>query len=101
MKTVAITGATSGIGLEAARALAGEGYRVLCVGRCEENCEKARLSIAASAPQASVRFFAAGSYAAARDAPPGAGDRANAWTGKAAAAWMRSFATQAARAAGI
>ncbi|HIT69169.1 MAG TPA: SDR family NAD(P)-dependent oxidoreductase [Candidatus Aphodomonas merdavium] len=59
MKTVAITGATSGIGLEAARALAGEGYRVLCVGRCEENCEKARLSIAASAPQASVRFFAA------------------------------------------
>lgn len=36
MKTVVITGATSGIGLETAKKLAKKGFRVLGVGRSTE-----------------------------------------------------------------
>ena len=38
MKTVVITGATSGIGLETAKKLAQKGFRVLGVGRNGERC---------------------------------------------------------------
>jgi NAD(P)-dependent dehydrogenase (short-subunit alcohol dehydrogenase family) len=55
-KTILITGATSGIGLEAARVLACKGHKLIGTGRSAERCEKARLSILESCPQAQIRF---------------------------------------------
>ena len=59
MKTIVITGATSGIGLEAARLLAGEGFRIIGVGRNAERCQQAKESILKSHPQADVEFLTA------------------------------------------
>jgi len=59
MKTIVITGATSGIGLEAARLLAGEGFAVIGIGRSEERGKAARDSILATHPQANVRYYTA------------------------------------------
>ena len=59
MKTVAMTGATSGIGLETARLLAQRGFRVIGVGRSQESCARAKADILCSAPGAAVSFFAA------------------------------------------
>ena len=58
-KTVVITGATSGIGLETARKLAQEGFRVIGIGRSENKCRKAKESICQSAPDAVVDFYTA------------------------------------------
>ena len=55
-KTILITGATSGIGLEAARNLASKGHTIIGTGRAAERCEKARLSILQDNPQAQVSF---------------------------------------------
>jgi NAD(P)-dependent dehydrogenase (short-subunit alcohol dehydrogenase family) len=56
MKTVVITGATSGIGFEAARAIAAQGMRVIGVGRSAERCDKARGALLEAMPEASVDF---------------------------------------------
>ncbi len=59
MKTAVITGATSGIGFAVARALAGEGWRVLGVGRDAARGALARENILTQCPDGDVRFFTA------------------------------------------
>lgn len=59
MKTVIVTGATSGIGLEVARLLAAQGFRVLGVGRAQDRCAQAEAEIRRSAPQAQIDFYVA------------------------------------------
>jgi NAD(P)-dependent dehydrogenase (short-subunit alcohol dehydrogenase family) len=56
MKTVVITGATSGIGFEAARAIAAQGLRVIGVGRSAERCEKAKALLLSAMPEAKVDY---------------------------------------------
>lgn len=38
MKTIVITGATSGIGFETAKLLAAKGFRIIGIGRSEQRC---------------------------------------------------------------
>jgi len=59
MKTVIITGATSGIGLEIARLLCNRGYRVLGVGHSEKNCIRAEQELSAQNPNAQIAFYSA------------------------------------------
>lgn len=59
MKTVAITGATSGIGFAAAKALAAQGCRVIGVGRTENTCADAKERLLGMAPDANVAFVKA------------------------------------------
>lgn len=59
MKTVVITGATSGIGLAAACALAKEGISILGVGRTQAHCLTAKEQVLSVAPDAEVCFFTA------------------------------------------
>jgi len=59
MKTVVITGASSGIGLETARLLARLGYNVLGIGRSEANCNKAKELILSENTNAKVEYFLA------------------------------------------
>lgn len=56
MKTVVITGATSGIGFEAACAITAQGLRVIGVGRSAERCERAREALLSGMPEANVDF---------------------------------------------
>ncbi len=57
MRTIVITGATSGIGLETARLLARQGFRVLGIGRCQERCAQAKASLLAENPGAGSTYF--------------------------------------------
>ena len=57
MQTIVVTGATSGIGLETARLLAADGFRVLAVGHSRENCEKADRDIRSGLPDAAIAWF--------------------------------------------
>lgn len=58
-KTIVITGATSGIGLAAAKLLAGRGAYVIGTGRSRERCDKAEESIKKEFPQAKLCYLAA------------------------------------------
>jgi len=58
-KTIIITGASSGIGLAAASALAARGARVIGVGRSPVRCEEARQTILARTPGARIEFAVA------------------------------------------
>lgn len=51
-RVAVVTGASSGIGKEAAKALASQGWRVFCIGRNPRRSEQAGAEIAAAAPQA-------------------------------------------------
>jgi NAD(P)-dependent dehydrogenase (short-subunit alcohol dehydrogenase family) len=57
MKTIVITGATSGIGYAVCRAFAQMGWAVLGVGRNEETCAAGAQALLAEYPAAAVRFF--------------------------------------------
>lgn len=57
MKTIVITGATSGIGFETARLLARQGFPILGVGRTEEHCKHALKNILGENPQANIRYI--------------------------------------------
>lgn len=71
-KTVAITGASSGIGLETARALAGKGARVVMVVRSEQRGQAAIESIRKSAPDAQLELVLADLYSLAEVRKAGA-----------------------------
>jgi NAD(P)-dependent dehydrogenase (short-subunit alcohol dehydrogenase family) len=58
-KTALVTGATSGIGLQAAATLANLGAFVIGVGRSQQRCLQAEASIRAASPQAWVRYLLA------------------------------------------
>ncbi|MFA5675467.1 MAG: SDR family NAD(P)-dependent oxidoreductase [Christensenellales bacterium] len=57
MKTVVITGATSGIGYAAAKALAAEGMRVIGTGRTPRTCADAKAALLDELPNADIVFF--------------------------------------------
>ena len=59
MKTIVITGATSGIGFETAKLLAAKGFRIIGIGRSEQRCTRAKTAILAAAPEAEVSYFTA------------------------------------------
>ncbi len=58
-RSIVITGATSGIGLAAARAFARQGDFILGVGRSPEHCSQAASTILAETPDARVRYLVA------------------------------------------
>ncbi len=59
LKTVVITGATSGIGLASARALAAAGINIIGIGRSKSSCAEAEASIRVEIPAARITYLAA------------------------------------------
>ena len=59
MKTIVLTGATSGIGFETARILTQQGYRVIGIGHNEAHCNHAREQIMAENTKGEIVFFLA------------------------------------------
>lgn len=57
MKTVAVTGATSGIGFAVAKSMAAQGNRIIAIGRTKENCDIAREKIVKEIPNVEIVFF--------------------------------------------
>ena len=62
VKTVVITGASSGIGLETARVLAARGFHVVMVVRNQAKAEAARADILRSSPAAAIDIVLADLY---------------------------------------
>ena len=58
-KTIVVTGATSGIGLATANALAGRGEFVIGVGRSQTRCQEAMSFIKKNYPQADLLYLVA------------------------------------------
>ncbi len=56
-KTIAITGATSGIGFAVSKLLASHGYHLICVGRTKETCDIAKQKILKEFPAANITYF--------------------------------------------
>ena len=69
MKTVVVTGATSGIGFAVAQAMLALGWRVLLVGHTRENSEKAIDALREAFPQGEMACFSGDLNAAPRGAP--------------------------------
>jgi len=65
VKTVVVTGASSGIGLETSRALAAQGHRIVMVVRNLAKAQEAADSIRAATPGAQVEILTADLYAMA------------------------------------
>jgi|AGTN01.2.fsa_nt_gi Dehydrogenases with different specificities (related to short-chain alcohol dehydrogenases) len=59
MKTALITGATSGIGLAAAKKLCADGMRVIGIARSKERCEAAADEVRRAVPGADIRYLRA------------------------------------------
>jgi len=59
MKTIVITGATSGIGLETARILTRQGFFVIGIGHSEETCRRAAEDLLSENPDAKIIYFSA------------------------------------------
>ncbi|HOJ80452.1 MAG TPA: SDR family NAD(P)-dependent oxidoreductase [Clostridiales bacterium] len=59
IKTIVITGATSGIGLAAAKELAMKGAYVIGTGRSEERCRYAEQEVKSVCPDANITYLAA------------------------------------------
>ena len=57
MKTVVVTGATSGIGLAVCEALAANGFRIIGIGHSGENCREALEKLSAANPGLEHVFF--------------------------------------------
>jgi len=57
MKTIVVTGATSGIGFSVCRALLKAGFRVIGTGRCEEHCASALGSLQAENRDYEISFL--------------------------------------------
>ncbi len=58
-RVAVITGASSGIGLEAAKALAGEGWRIIAIGRNPVRCAEAEVALRAIAGDKNVTMLQA------------------------------------------
>lgn len=76
-KTVVITGASSGIGLETARALAAQGAKLVLVVRSQERGEAAIATIRQSAPSVEASLVLADLYSLAEVRKAGAELRAD------------------------
>ena len=58
-RVAVVTGASAGIGREAARTLAAQGWRVIATGRNPERCAEAEAEIRAASPSGDVTFIRA------------------------------------------
>lgn len=57
IKTIVITGATSGIGFAVSKLLASHGHHLICIGRTTENCDIAKQKILKEFPDANITYF--------------------------------------------